>query len=228
MPPSDYKTAYETAKKELAELIDTQDRVGKRILVLRESLKMLATLCDSEEIQIEVSAEAEYILANSTLAQDIEKILKWAYPSWQRPNTIKEKLERLGHDLSKYNNPQAAIHMALKRMAESPNDPTEETTQDDGKKAYRCPALTDQLADAYGATSGFGAFSRFQKDLPESVFSKMLVAAEAAGIGNALDKAASLPQYKTKMMTEIAELLDKGEKAGNALFGAGNLKGKKK
>lgn len=183
MPPSDYKAAYETAKKELADLIDAQDRIGKRILVLRESLKMLATLCDSEEIEIELSAEAEYLLENSTLTQDIQKILKSEYPAWQRPSRIRSKLERLGHDLSKYNNPQAAIQMVLKRLAESPNDPTEETIQSDGKKAYRCPSLSDQLEKAYSAStldlSDPGVFAKYASIVPESVFSSK---------HNALDK----------------------------------------
>jgi hypothetical protein len=174
MPPSDYKTAYETAKKELAELIDTQDRVGKRILVLRESLKMLATLCDSEEIEIELSAEAEYLLEKSTLTQDIQKILKSEYPAWQRPSRIRSKLERLGHDLSKYNNPQAAIHMVLKRLAESPNDPTEEIIQSDGKKAYRCPALTDQLEEFCRASTlnldDPAVHARYKGIMPEAVY----------------------------------------------------------
>lgn len=150
MPPSDYKAAYDAAKKELAELIDTQERLGKRILLLRDSLRTLASLCGSEEIQIEVSKEAEYLLANASLTQDIQTILKSDYPGCQRPHTVRGKLERLGHDFSKYNNPQAAIHMALKRMAESETDPTEEVTTPDGKKAYRCPTLSHQLAEAYG------------------------------------------------------------------------------
>jgi len=195
MPPSDYKAAYETAKKELADLIDTQDRIGKRILVLRESLKMLAALCDSEEIEIELSAEAEYLLENSTLTQDIQTILKSEYPAWQRPSRIRSKLGRLGHDLSKYNNPQAAIHMVLKRLADSPNDPTEETIQSDGKKAYRCPALTDQLAEALRAAEI--AAVEVGKGLQEALNNQVAEAAKAVQAAEEGIRAALQEQYES-------------------------------
>ena len=53
---------------------------------------------------------------------------------------VKSHLEKLGHDLTQYKNPQATIHMVLKRMAES-SDVQEETTPDDGKKMYRKPPM---------------------------------------------------------------------------------------
>ena len=147
MPPLDYSRAYESAKKELAELVSTQDRISKRIVVLRESLKMLEALCQSEEVEIEPSAEADYIRLHSTLAQDIQAILKAEYPSPMRPSQVREKLERLGHNLSEYKNPQAMIHMALKRMAQS-REIEETTSHDDGKQVYRCAGLAASIAES--------------------------------------------------------------------------------
>lgn len=146
MSSTDYQKAYEAAKKELAELVATQDAVAKRIVVLRESLKMLSALCESEEITIEPSVEAEYLRAHSTLAGDIQAILKSEYPGWQRPHQIKAKLERLGHDLGKYKNPQAAIHMVLKRMVDA--NEAQEQTAEDGKQIYRVPPTWKSIANA--------------------------------------------------------------------------------
>jgi len=146
MSSSDYKSAYESAKKELADLIAAQDKMAKRVLVLRESLKMLGTLCESEDIAVEPSAEADYLLAHATLSQDIRGVLQSEFPESQRPHEIKAKLERLGHDLSKYRNPQAAIHMVLKRMVESGEAREEQST--DGKQVYRRASIAEALGVA--------------------------------------------------------------------------------
>lgn len=146
MSAADYRNAYETAKIELADLIATQDKVARRIMLLRESLKMLGRLCESEEVVVEPSAEAEYLLAHSTLAQEIQGILQADYPGWQRPHEVKAKLERLGHDLGKYKNPQATIHMVLKRMVDSRE--AQEGIAEDGKQIYRFPPTWQSIADA--------------------------------------------------------------------------------
>jgi DNA repair ATPase RecN len=155
MPSSDYKQAYESAKAELADLIATQDKVARRILVLRENLKALSALCESEEVWVEPSAEADYLLAHSTLAQDIQSILQAEYPGWQRPHQVKAKLERIGHDLGKYKNAQATIHMVLKRMVES--EEAQENVAEDGKQIYRFPPMWQSISDrvaTYAGTSG--------------------------------------------------------------------------
>lgn len=146
MPPSDYKRAYESAKQELAEMIATQDRVGKRIMTLRESLKALATLCESEEVQIEPSVEAAYLLENSNLNEEIQEILKSRWPEWQRPHEVKSQLEALGHDLTKYTNPQAAIQMVLKRLVESGSG-AQENKGADGKQVYRFRPMWQTISD---------------------------------------------------------------------------------
>ena len=44
-------------------------------------------------------------------------------------------MERLGHDLSGYSNPQASVQMVLKRMVDSRE--VEEQANSEGKKEYR-------------------------------------------------------------------------------------------
>jgi len=133
---TEYQKAYESAKQELADLLATQQETEKRIVLVRQSLQTLASLCESEGIQIAPSTEASYLLQNSTMADEIRTILKAAWPSFLRPRHIKNALEQLGHDLAQYQNPQATIHMVLKRMAES-GEVQEETIPRDGKKTYR-------------------------------------------------------------------------------------------
>ena len=133
---TEYQKAYESAKQELADLLTKQQEVQKRIVLVRQSLQTLAGLCESEGVQLDPSAEASYLLENTTLADEIRTILKAASPEFLRPRHIKFALERLGHDLTQYQNPQATIHMVLKRMAES-GEVQEDTIPRDGKKTYR-------------------------------------------------------------------------------------------
>jgi hypothetical protein len=134
---TDYVKAYEAAKQELDDLLNKQREIEKRMVVVRKSLETLAALCENEGgLRIEESAMASYLLENTTLADEIRAILKAAWPGYLRPNVVKANLVSLGHDLSRYQNPQATIHMVLKRMAES-GEVQEGTIPEDGKKAYR-------------------------------------------------------------------------------------------
>jgi hypothetical protein len=142
----DYSKAYETAKRELAELISTRERVEKRILALRKLIETYSAICESEGVAVEPSFEADYMRMKTTLADEIRLILKCHYPAWMTPLGMRRDLEAVGHNLSKYSNPQATIHMVLKRMAESSQDGVEETIED-GKKAYRCPSLAHTIAE---------------------------------------------------------------------------------
>lgn len=144
MGSSEYKRAYETAKLELAELLVTQDRLEKRKLELRKTIETLATLCEVEEIEVDSSKEQEYLLENSTLADEIRSILRGYWGRKFRPNEIKSELTCMGHDLSKYRNPQASIHMVLKRMVESKE--VLESTDAEGKQVYGWKLTLQEMA----------------------------------------------------------------------------------
>jgi DNA repair ATPase RecN len=139
---SEYSKAYDRAKQELADLLAKQKEIESRIVLIRQSIQTLATLAESEGVDIEPSAEAAYLLEHSSLADEVRAILKSAWPAYARPNVIRDALQVMGHDLSRYTNPQATIHMVLKRMVESeeviegiiPSGP------DAGKKTYRIDA----------------------------------------------------------------------------------------
>ena len=137
---SDYRKAYEAAKRELTDLLSQQEQVGKRLVVVRQSIQTLATLCENAGIDVDPSDEAAALLDSSTLADEIRVFLTANYLTWFRPGQIKNELERLGRDLSQYKNPQATIHMVLKRMAES--EEVQEGTDGDGKTIYMKPRPT--------------------------------------------------------------------------------------
>jgi hypothetical protein len=155
MVNSDYRKAYECAKQELTDLLAKQQFIEKRIVVVRQSLQTLASLCESEGVKIEPSAEAEYLLDNHSLADEVRKILNSVHPGYLRPHQIKVDLQRLGVDLTRYSNPQAAIQMILKRMVEA-GDVQEAVVPKEGKKTYRVSSpmikisrMADRMSDRF-------------------------------------------------------------------------------
>jgi len=120
----------------LADLLEEQIKIEKRIVKVRKLLEHLAALCEDEGIEIEVSSEAAYLLENTNLADEIRHILVGAWPGYLKPNRVKADLEQLGWDLKQYKNPQATIQMVMKRMAES-GSVQEAVSPEDGKKLYR-------------------------------------------------------------------------------------------
>jgi len=135
----DYRKAYRAAKRELASLLSQQQKIEKRLVVVRQSIQTLAALCEEKGFEVAPSEEADILLKNTAIADEIRNILKSEHPRWLRPGEVKGHLERLGHDMTKYNNPQATIQMVLKRMVES--SAVEEDSDPEGKKIYRASGL---------------------------------------------------------------------------------------
>ena len=75
------------------------------------------------------------MLAHFSLADDIRAILRTSYPEWLRPHAVKQELQKLGRDLEKYRNPQATIHMVLKRIVQAKD--AQEARDPRGKSLYR-------------------------------------------------------------------------------------------
>jgi hypothetical protein len=165
--PSVYHKAFEEARRELAVLIATQEQLEKKKIELRKTIEALGALCKVDNIEVQPSAEAAYILAHSTMPEEIKRILKSQYPAWIMPGQVKTELEKLGHDLSKYSNAQATIHMVLKRMTESDNDVQEIALPNDGRKAYRCvgpiSAFQKQVIDKRKQRTAASAVADFMK-----------------------------------------------------------------
>jgi hypothetical protein len=144
--PNDYRQMYDKARLELNDLLTQQQRLQKRIVGVRKFLQSLANLCETEGVDVSdsASAEAADLLSNSTLADEVRVILKLAAPDYMRPHQIKDEIKKLGHDLTEYRNPQATIHMVLKRMVKSGEA---REAKADGKKAYCAVPDVPSLSD---------------------------------------------------------------------------------
>lgn len=149
---SDYLRAYESAKRELAELIVAQEQGQRKMLVLRKSMEALSALCENRGVEVGASVEASYLNSHFTLPDEVRMLLQASYPLFERPNTIMEEVKQLGRDLSKYDNPQAAIQTILQRMVSSGD--AEEVTNRDGRKAYRIAPLSVKVAESLGFAPG--------------------------------------------------------------------------
>jgi hypothetical protein len=149
---SDYLRAYESAKRELAELIVAQEQGQRKMLVLRKSMDALSALCESGGVEVGASVQANYLNSHFSLPDEVRMLLQASYPLFERPNTIMEQVKQLGRDLSKYDNPQAAIQTILQRMVSS--EEAEEATNREGKKAYRMAPLSVKAAtDSLGVVA---------------------------------------------------------------------------
>jgi hypothetical protein len=136
----DLRRAYKAAKRELNDVLLKQQQIEKDIVIARQTLQNLGSVCEAVGVRVESSSEAAYLLQKSALGDEVRSILTANYPAWTRPNQVLAELERIGHDLSKLSNPQASIQMILKRMVES-GEAREETWPEDGKKIYRMPRI---------------------------------------------------------------------------------------
>lgn len=131
----DYGKAYEQVSRELKSALEERERLDKKIITTRQTLAALAASCEQQGVEIQQSPEAEYLLENSPLPDEILSVLKAAYPGYHRATIIKEKLEQLGHDMRRYQNPLATIHMILKRQIESGK--VETGSNQAGEKLFR-------------------------------------------------------------------------------------------
>lgn len=129
----DYRKEYDAAKRDLTTLIDQHHELSKRIVRVRQLVHSLAALCKGD-VGVDPGDEAQFFLAEYSLADEIRAIIQAQNPDWLRPLDIRQHLIDLGHDLTHYKNPQATIHMVLKRLVESGDA---ELKTEGGKKVYR-------------------------------------------------------------------------------------------
>jgi chromosome segregation ATPase len=150
MATTDYLRAYETAKQQLAEVLRELQELEQKKMLLRQTLEALEAQCRAAGIDVDPSEEATYLRDHTGMSDEIRSILKAQPLAWLRPAEIREELANVGHDLAKYKNPQATIHMVLKRLVQS-GEAEEQTI--DGKQAYRARGfLATYAANLLGAT----------------------------------------------------------------------------
>jgi hypothetical protein len=131
------RKAYKATQRDLDRLLSQQQKLEKEIVSIRKTLQELHSFCEFAGLQVEPASGA-YLLEKSELRDEIRSILIANYPGWTRPNQVVAELERIGHDLTRFSNPQASIQMVLKRMVEA-EEAQETVWPPDGKKIYRVP-----------------------------------------------------------------------------------------
>lgn len=145
MANANYLRAYETAKQELAEVLLQLQGLEQKKMVLRQTIEALEAQCKAAGIDLQQSEEATYLRENTALADEIRSVLNAQPLTLFRPAEVKEELARVGHDLGKYGNPQAAIHMVLKRLVQS-GEAEEKVV--DGKQCYRAKGFWGAFPNA--------------------------------------------------------------------------------
>ncbi len=136
MGNEDYRKAYESAAKELNDLLEQQEKAESRIMALRKTMNTLSTLCQQEGIdlsRIDQIYSRLLKVVESSLTDDIHRIISNA----DEPLTtseVREQLNELGGSLAEHRNPLASIHAILNRLEE--NGRVFETVKA-GRKAWR-------------------------------------------------------------------------------------------
>jgi hypothetical protein len=145
-----FAVLLEKTKREIVGMSALQERIEKKKLDARKGLRKLSDMAVNLGISGGAAIGLVHEIENRSLPDEIRSILGANYPDWMTPKIIRSHLDQLGWDLTNAsNNPQSAIHMALKRMSRSSSDPTEEQT-DSGRKSYRCAPMSYSLGAAFG------------------------------------------------------------------------------
>jgi hypothetical protein len=118
MTKTDYQRAYDAAEQELTDLLQVQELIEKRILVLRQNLSSLAALCKQDDADFEPGMLAGALIDRMGITTDILAIVNREL-SGLSPAEVRDQLKELGYDLSKYQNPLATVHVVLNRLEEA-------------------------------------------------------------------------------------------------------------
>jgi hypothetical protein len=164
MGNEDYRKAYESAAKELDEILQWMEKGEERVMALRKTMNVLSTLCQQEGVDIsEIDRGYGHVLRmmESTLTDDIFKIVSASnFPL--TTTEVREQLKELSRIMTDHRNPLASINAILNRLAESGR--VEETVKD-GRKAWQ--RSSNHLAGARRAippSSSFAAKAFAEED----------------------------------------------------------------
>jgi hypothetical protein len=134
MTTQDYRTALEAAVREYEDLGQQRSRIDKRLAQLAQTIGTLNRLCGfTPNVFWGLTDSCRVVLRGA------------AHP--MTPMEVRDRLEAIGFDLSKYSSSLAAIHTVLKRLGEAREVDVVEL--DSGRLAYRwrqsenAPALGD-------------------------------------------------------------------------------------
>ena len=106
MTSETYKNALEAAKKELVTVTAQHEQTAKRIAQLRQTITTLERLMGRPPSLINTTMSLVEACEMAVVASDAPLT----------PVAVKQMLQGTGFDFSRYTNPMATIHSALKRL----------------------------------------------------------------------------------------------------------------
>ena len=146
-----FAALVEKTKREIVGMTALQERIEKKKLDARKALDHMKDVASDIGAAETVAAALVQEIEHRSLPDEIRAVLRANYPDWLRPTVVRGELTQLGWDFSESTNQLAAIHMALKRMAKSSSDPTEEQPMG-RRKSYRCAPMSYTLGAAFGVS----------------------------------------------------------------------------
>ena len=117
MPENDsFVKALKDAKKALREAFENRSQIELRILSLKQTIKGLSALCGSDEEDDFVPIGNGILNHERSLTDAIRCIFSQAQQYMLTPPEVRDALEAMGLDLTKYKQPLVPIHNTLKRL----------------------------------------------------------------------------------------------------------------
>jgi hypothetical protein len=105
MTKARYQTAFDAARRELDELLARRNELETRIAQLRQIVATLAPLCgEPAEFDLGLTEACRSVLRGSVAL---------------RAPDIRDRVQALGVDLSRYSNGLGAVHTVLKRLVDA-------------------------------------------------------------------------------------------------------------
>jgi hypothetical protein len=110
-----YKKAIEDSKKELQALVAKRDEITIRIDGIQAAITALANMLDDPKEKLTALTEMNDIVGPRGLTGAVSKVGRSSLEGFTAVQ-VRDLLQAMGFDLSKYSNALAAIHTTLRRL----------------------------------------------------------------------------------------------------------------
>jgi chromosome segregation ATPase len=110
-----YKKALEDSKRELRALVAQRDEINLRIERAQAAINGLANMLDNPDETVAQLAEMNEIVGPVGLTDAVGRVVQASLDGFTAVE-VRDMLEAMKFDLSKYSNALAAIHTTLKRL----------------------------------------------------------------------------------------------------------------
>lgn len=155
MTKNPYQQAFEQSQVDLANAIKERDEWTIEVARLQQVVKSLASMVEKSPKVTAIADEADEVGL-----QDVVHSCVRSCPTPLSATDVRDRLLATGYGLSRYSNPLAVIHGALKRLAQA------NRIQETSGGKYQVSYFWEALA------SGSAASQRSPHSVPEAMFRK--------------------------------------------------------